>query len=65
MAKPMQIAVKHGGSDPWIFKLRFHCLVLLFVAMGYSLYGYQTVAIFVWRLNSQEARNGPTVDVSD
>ena len=45
MAKSAQIAVKHGGSDPWIFKLRFQRLVLLFVATGHSLYAYQTVAI--------------------
>ena len=37
MAKPVQIAVKHGGSDPWIFKLRFQRLVLLFIAMGGSI----------------------------
>ena len=53
MAKPVQISVKHGGSDPWILKLRFQRLVLLFVATGHSLYAYQTVAnLFYFMLYS-------------
>ena len=67
MAKPVQIAVKHGGSDPWILSCVFNAWFCccsrgtqpLCIPNGSQFIIFY--AAFVWRLNGSPIVDGPEV----